>query len=88
MKLYHSDFNEAVMFFLGAEPFKVDFINKISKVNFDTAYQNKMICVIEDDFSIPVISINELVLSKINTGRLKDQADIEELQKVKNNKNN
>jgi hypothetical protein len=37
---------------------------------------------------IPVISLNDLVLSKMNTGRLKDAADIEELQKIKNKRSN
>jgi predicted nucleotidyltransferase len=84
--LSSSDFNETVMFFLGAEPFKVDFTNKIALVSFDEAYQNKLLQMMEEDFSIPVININELVLSKINTGRLKDQADIEELQKIQEHK--
>ncbi len=88
LDLNRSDFNETVMFFLGSEPFKVDFINKLAMVSFEEAYQNKMVCKIEDNFSIPVINMNELVLSKINTGRLKDQADIEELQKIKNRKDN
>lgn len=86
MDLSSSDFKDTVMFFLGVEPFKVDFTNKIAFVSFDEAYKNKMTCKIEDDFFIPVININELVLSKINTGRLKDKADIEELQKIQNHK--
>lgn len=88
MDLSGSNFNDTVMFFLGDEPFKVDFTNKIALISFDEAYQNKIMQEMEDDFSIPVININELVLSKINTGRLKDQADIEELQKIKNRKGN
>jgi hypothetical protein len=82
------NFEEIVMFFLGIEPYKVDFINKISLVNFDTAYIDKVYYEIDDDLKIPVISLNDLVLSKMNTGRLKDAADIEELQKIKNKRSN
>jgi len=35
-----------------------------------------------DDLKIPFIHLNHLVLSKFNTGRLKDKADIEMLQKI------
>jgi hypothetical protein len=31
-----------------------------------------------------IINIRELILSKINTGRKKDEADVEELQKILN----
>lgn len=86
LDLSRSDFDDVVKFFLGVEPFKVDFTNKISFVSFDEAYKNKIVCKLEDDFSIPIININELVLSKIYTGELKDQADIEELQKIQQHK--
>lgn len=82
INLSEADFNETVMFDTGIEPFKVDFMNKIAFVNFDEAFKNRINQMVEDDFSIPFININELLLYKTNTERLKDQADIEELQKI------
>ena len=37
-----------------------------------------------DGLTIPFINVRELILSKINTGRKKDEADVEELQKILN----
>lgn len=74
------------MFYLGIEPTKMEFMTKVSLVDFNKAYLNKVECQLEKDFKIPVININDLVLTKINTGRLKDKADIEELQKINKHK--
>ncbi|MBL7829639.1 MAG: hypothetical protein JNK41_01325, partial [Saprospiraceae bacterium] len=37
-----------------------------------------------DGLEIPYIHFNDLVLMKMNTGRLKDKSDVEELQKIRN----
>ena len=34
------------------------------------------------DFYVPVIKLNDLILNKLHTNRLKDKADVEELQKI------
>ena len=34
------------------------------------------------DFYVPVIKLNDLILNKLLTNRLKDKADVEELQKI------
>lgn len=82
MDLSESNFNDKVTFEVGKKPFKVDFMNKIALVSFDEAYKNKIMLVVEENFFIPVININDLILSKFNSNRLKDKADIEELQKI------
>lgn len=53
----------------------------VSHVNFNEAWSQKVETEI-DTISISFINLNHLVVSKFNTGRLKDQADIEELQKI------
>ncbi|MFZ1704597.1 MAG: hypothetical protein WAT79_09640 [Saprospiraceae bacterium] len=60
----------------------MEFMTRVSLVDFDTAYGRKIICKVEDGFIIPFIHLDDLVLTKMNTGRMKDKADIEELQKV------
>ncbi len=75
------DFEEHLVFSLGAEPKKVDFITRVSNVQFEEAYQKKILGEV-DGMTIPVIHLNDLVLSKSNTGREKDKLDVEALQKI------
>lgn len=77
------DFNEANVFSMGTVPQKIDFLTKVSHVDFDEAY-TKVVLMDFDDLRLPFVHYNDLVLMKMTTGRLKDQADIEELQKIKN----
>ncbi|MBK9983462.1 MAG: nucleotidyltransferase [Saprospiraceae bacterium] len=81
--LSNVDFTKHFAFSIGIEPQKIDFITYINQVSFDEAYRNKVMYSFEN-MQIPVINIRELILSKINTGRKKDEADVEELQKRMN----
>jgi len=81
-ELNNFDFTTAVMFYLGLEPQKIEFITKLSLLDFDESNARKNFCPIDDELKIPVLHFNDLVLSKFNTGRTKDKADIEELQKI------
>jgi len=78
------DFTEAILFMLGTPPEKMEFMTRLSLIQFDESYANREVCELEDGFYIQVISLHDLILSKINTGRTKDQADVEELQKIQN----
>jgi predicted nucleotidyltransferase len=75
------DFTKHMVFSIGDEPEKIDFLTFINQVSYDEAEELKIIADI-DDLKIPFIHLNHLVLSKFNTGRLKDKADIEMLQKI------
>lgn len=79
--IYSVDFTKPLVFSIGEAPLKIDFLTQVNLVEYDKANAQKNIVNI-DGLSIPFIHLNDLVLSKINTGRLKDQADIEELQKI------
>lgn len=79
--LNNLNFKNHLVFSIGIEPEKIDFITRINQVSFEEADQNKITAEWEG-LSIPVINLRELILSKINTGRKKDEADIEELQKI------
>ena len=79
------DFTKHLAFHFWEEPERVDCITFISNVSFEKAYESK----IEADFegmSVPIIHYNHLIESKITSNRLKDKADIEELQKINLNK--
>ena len=53
---------------------------------FEQAY-NESITIEKDNVSYRVLSFNDLVLSKISTGREKDKLDIAELHKIQLRKN-
>jgi len=82
-KLAEMDFTKHLAFSVGIEPHKIDFITIINQVSFENARNNKVVFDFEG-LKIPVINVNELILSKMNTGRKKDEADVEELQRIVN----
>jgi len=55
-------------------------------VNYDAADKNKILASI-DGLTIPFLHLNDLVLSKISTGKSKDMADIDMLQLIEKAKN-
>lgn len=75
------DFSKPIVFSDGEIPFKIDFMTYVSHVDFKEAWLQKIDSEI-DSIPIAFINLNHLVVSKFNTGRLKDQLDIEELQKI------
>lgn len=81
-QLNELDFATPIVFIDGEEPFKIDFITYISGVNFNDAWQQKTIAVL-DGILIPFIHLNHLILSKLTTGRPQDKIDIEKLQQIK-----
>lgn len=85
--LRNMDFTKHIVFSVGIEPQKIDFITHINQVTFKEAYVNKVMYSFEG-LQVPVINIRELILSKMNTGRKKDEADVEELQRIINYRNN
>jgi hypothetical protein len=79
------DFTKHLAFHFWQEPERVDCLTRISGVNFNEAYDQKVMADIED-ITIPIIQYKHLILSKMSSGRLKDKADIEELQKINKHK--
>lgn len=75
------DFANTVAFHFGDPPGKMDFISNIRGLNFEEAYQQVEYLHLEE-YEIPVLCLNDLILSKMMTDRMKDKADIEELQKI------
>ena len=75
------DFKRAVVFSVGASPEKIDFLTKINLVEFEEAYPHKEMIEV-DGMLLPIIRLQDLVLSKMNTGRPQDAADISRLQEI------
>lgn len=75
------DFNHTQFFYFGEQPRRIDFINKISGVNFNEAIAEVKFLPLENE-RVPVINYRHLILSKISNERAKDKADVEELQRI------
>lgn len=75
------DFTKHLMFSLGEAPEKVDFLTRINQVSFEEAIEKRVITKV-NGLQIPFIHLSHLVLSKFNTGRAQDKADMEELQRI------
>lgn len=80
-----SDFTKPLVFSMGEAPQKIDFITHVNLVEFNKAYQNHIKTEI-DGLILRVVNLDDLVLMKMNTGRIKDAADIEELQRIQKTK--
>jgi hypothetical protein len=63
---------------MGVEPMKIEIANFISGVDFEEAYPDKFVGVI-DDLEIDLISLNHLKINKKVSGRYKDLNDLENL---------
>jgi hypothetical protein len=84
--LRRKNFSDMQAFHIGSPPKKIDFITKISGVEYPDADKQKFFFD-ADSFQIPIIHFNHLVTSKITSTRAKDKADVEELQKARRKKN-
>ena len=79
--LQKTDFTKHHVMHLGQKPNQIDFLTKVSGIEFDEAWQQKVMLPLKKAF-VPVIQYQHLIISKIATDRLKDKADVEELQKI------
>ena len=80
-KVKKLDFTEVVAFHIGFPPEKIDFLTKIAGINFNEAFSHKASLPIQGH-QIPVLQLHDLIANKLLSTRLKDKADVEELQKI------
>ena len=73
--------NPLPVFYIGQNPRSIDFVTLVSNLKFEDAIKKVNYFVVENE-QVPIIHYNDLLLSKLTTKRLKDQADIEELEKI------
>lgn len=81
------DFTKTIMFFIGKPPDKIDFLTKVQNVSWNEAIP-KIVLFPFDNLQIPIVGFDELILMKMATDRLKDKADVEELQRIRNSRFN
>ena len=81
-KLEKIDFTETNMFFIGEVPEKIDFLTHVQNVVWDEAINNVRYLPFKN-IQVPVVGYHDLLLMKMASDRLKDKADVEELQKIR-----
>lgn len=69
------------MMTLGREPLRIDILNEISGVRFATAWKNRVSGRLDGQL-LEVIGLRDMLRNKRASGRLKDLADVEELQTI------
>jgi predicted nucleotidyltransferase len=67
-----------IIFQIGNSPRRIDIITSASGLDFEKAYSNKQIVILEG-LEVPVISLQDLIVNKRASGRAQDLADVEKL---------
>lgn len=76
------DFSTAQVFHIGEQETRIDFLTKLSGVEFNEAYNQCAKLPIGNKI-VPVIQYEHLMVNKMLSGRAKDKADVDELQKIR-----
>jgi hypothetical protein len=69
-----------VVFQIGLPPLRIDILTSITAVEFEDAWQHRLL-VPWGDLHVPVIDRQTLIRNKSATGRPRDRADVEELNR-------
>ena len=69
-----------VVYQIGRAPNRIDLLTSITGVKFEDAWPSRVEARVEGR-TVPVIGRNELIVNKRAVGRLRDLADIEDLEK-------
>lgn len=81
LKIKKQDFTQMAAFHFGNPPEKIDFMTKLTGINFKDAIQHSDKLEI-DNYEIPVLRLDDLIINKLLSNRSKDKSDVEELQKI------
>jgi uncharacterized protein YgbK (DUF1537 family) len=76
--LQHDD----TVFQIGVAPRRIDLLTGATGLEFSTAAKNTVARQV-DGIELRVLSIDDLILNKLATGRPKDRVDVDELKKLK-----
>jgi hypothetical protein len=63
---------------MGVPPLRIEVLRTISGVEFEDCWQRR-VTIEDDDLRIPAISLEDLKLNKLASGRKKDLLDLDEL---------
>jgi hypothetical protein len=74
------------IFQIGVEPGRVDILQGISGVDFESAWERRSLFEVEEELKVPFLSLEDLLMNKETTGRPQDIADAARLRKMRNTK--
>ena len=80
--LQNTDFTKPFAIKIGKEPIQVDVFNAITGVKYEDAEKKSLPFRFSPRLESRFIHLHDLIVNKMLTGRLKDKADVEELQKI------
>lgn len=78
-----ADFADGSTFQIGQPPDRIDLLQRIDGVEFDEAWNNRIVGTIDGDTPASVISRDDLIRNKLASGREQDLLDIKVLRKAK-----
>ena len=78
--------NEFNVLGIGVKPSKIEILTHIDGLTFDESMKKCNFLKLEK-INVPYINFNDLIKNKLSSGRFKDLADIEQLNKLKKNNN-
>ena len=76
------NFTTPICFQLGTTPLDVDIFNSVTGVAYEEAEKNMIPYKFSNTLEITFISVKDLIINKMLTGRTKDNLDVEMLQKI------
>ncbi len=80
-KIRNTDFTQTLAFHIDEPPRRVDFLTKMVGLTFQEANARKVLLPL-GNLAVPVLQLDDLIVNKLLSGRTKDKADVEELQKI------
>jgi hypothetical protein len=81
--LKSGDFIEKGVFYrMGQPPLMIDILPEISGVDFDTAWEKRVVVEIDKGLKVFLVDTDSLIASKLAAGRPEDLADVAALQRA------
>jgi hypothetical protein len=76
------DFMDGTIFQMGQPPERIDILQQVSGLDFDTAWEHRLEGFIDEHTPTLVISRDDLICNKLASGREQDLLDAKKLQAV------
>ncbi len=81
-KVRKLNFTEVVVFHFGFPPEKIDFLTKLTGIEYDEA-RGRTEMISNGAVVVPILNLDDLIVNKMLSNRAKDLADLEGLQTIK-----
>lgn len=76
-----------IAFHIGEPPDRIDFLTRLAGLQYPEADKKKVFLSL-GSYQAPVLHLDHLIINKLTSGRAKNKADVEELQKIMKLKKN